>query len=156
MLRSFLIVVFVSGFVLVARPSVAQSLPPNLRRDIDAGNQAWIDGLKSGNAELAASSFGDDALNCGPTGDCDKGKAAIVDHYRGVIAKLGKASSGRVRSESLHVDHDLAYESGYSEAEFPGHGPLKGRFSTVWKRQPNGHWKIFRNMSLPDIPEESQ
>jgi ketosteroid isomerase-like protein len=60
--------------------------------------------------------------------------------------------AGFVRSETLHVDHDLAYESGYSEARFPHGLVLKGRFSTVWKRQGDGHWKIFRNISLPAAP----
>lgn len=130
----------------------AQNLHANLRHDVDAGNQEWIDGLKSGDANLLASSYGDDAVNCGPTGDCDRGKAAIVAHYRGVITTMGRATNASVRSESLHVDHDLAYESGYAEAHFPGDRVLKGRFSTVWRQQANGHWKIFRNMALPDIP----
>lgn len=127
--------------------------PPGLRRDLDAGNQAWVVGLKTGNADLIAAAYADDSVHCGPTGDCVKGRKAAAAQYREVIAKLGRATDGFVRSESLRVDHDLAYESGYAEAHF-AHGMVRsGRFSTVWKLQGDGHWKIFRNLSLPPAPQ---
>jgi ketosteroid isomerase-like protein len=77
---------------------------------------------------------------------------AVAVQYKEVIAKFGRATSGFVRSETLHVDHDLAYESGYAEAHFLNGAVRKGRFSTVWKLQDDGHWKIFRNISLPAAP----
>ena len=77
---------------------------------------------------------------------------AVTAQYNEVIAKFGRATSGSVRSETLHVDHELAYESGYAEAHFLNGAVLKGRFSTVWKRQDDGHWKIFHNVSLPAAP----
>ena len=54
---------------------------------------------------------------------------------------------------SVRVDHDLAYESGYAEAHFANGMVRNGRFSTVWKIQGDGHWKIFRNLSLPPAPK---
>jgi ketosteroid isomerase-like protein len=131
---------------------VAADLPANLRKDIDAGNQGWVDGLKAGDAKRAVAGFAENAVNCNAAGDCAKGLKSITAHYQKVIAKFGHATSGFVRSETLHVDHDLAYESGYSEARFPNGAVLRGRFSTVWKRQDDGHWKIFRNISLPPTP----
>ena len=130
----------------------APGLPANLREDIDAGNQAWIDGLKAGNAEQAVSCFSQDAVNCSPSGDCVKGLPAIAAGYKQLIDKLGHATDGSVRGGSLFVDHDLAYESGYAGAHFPDGTNFDGRYSTVWKLQPDGHWKIIRNMSLPAAP----
>lgn len=124
------------------------TLPANLRKDIDGGNQAWVDGLKAGDVNRVVAGFSENAVNCNADGDCAKGLKSITAHYQKVIAKFGHATSGFVRSETLHVDHDLAYESGYSEARF-FNTVLKGRFSTVWKREDDGHWKIFRNISLP-------
>jgi ketosteroid isomerase-like protein len=77
---------------------------------------------------------------------------AVATQYKEVIAQFGRATSAFVRSETLHVDHDLAYESGYAEARFLNGAVCRGRFSTVWKRQDDGHWKIFRNISLPAAP----
>jgi ketosteroid isomerase-like protein len=91
------------------------------------------------------------SVNCNAGGDCVKGLMAVAAQYNDVVAKFGRAASGSVRSERLHVDHDLAYESGYAEAHFVSGALLRGRFSTVWKRQADRHWKIFRNLSLPAV-----
>jgi ketosteroid isomerase-like protein len=78
------------------------------------------------------SSYSQDAVFCKATGDCVKGPVAIAARH----------------SEALRADHDLAYESGEAETHFLDGAVRKGRFSTVWKLQPDGHWKIFRNVSL--------
>jgi ketosteroid isomerase-like protein len=138
-----------SVLLLSACACVAADLPANLRKDIDAGNQAWVDGLKAGDANRIVSGYSQDSINCNAAGDCVKGLMAVTAQYKEVIARFGRAASAFVRSETLHVDHDLAYESGYAEAHFLNGAVLNGRFSTVWKRQSDGHWKIFRNLSLP-------
>ncbi len=136
--------------VCIAALSIAAAeLPANLRHDIDAGNQEWIDGLKTGDATKIAASYADDSVNCSAAGECVRGRDAVAAQYEQVIAKFGRATEASVRSESLRVDGDLAFESGSAESRFPGGTLRKGRFSTVWMRQPDGHWKIFRNMSLP-------
>ena len=138
------IVLFLSG--------AATAGTPNLRKDIDAGNEAWVDGLKSGDAVHIVSCYAPDSVDCNADGDCVKGPDATAAHYAAILEKSGRATSGFVRSETLNVDHDLAYESGYAEAHFSNGAVRKGRFSTVWKRQADGHWKIFRNLSLPAAP----
>jgi ketosteroid isomerase-like protein len=130
----------------------AEDLAANLRNDIDAGNQAWVDGLKAGDANRIVSGYSQDSVNCDAAGDCVKGRMAVAAQYKEVIARFGRATSGFVRSETLHVDQDLAYESGHAEARFPDGAVRKGRFNTVWKLQDDGHWKIFRNISLPAVP----
>ncbi len=129
-----------------------RTLPANLKKDVDAGNQAWVDGLKAGDANRIVSGYSQDSVNCDAAGDCVKGRMAVAAQYQEVISRFGRATSGFVRSETLHVDHDLAYESGYAEAHFLNGTIRRGRFSTVWKLQDDGHWKIFRNISLPDVP----
>jgi len=126
---------------------------PELKKDIDAGNQAWVVGLKTGNADLVAAAYADDSVHCSATGDCVRGREAAAAQYKDVLAKFGRATDAFVRSESLRVDHDLAYESGYAEAHFLNGLIRNGRFSTVWKIQSDGHWKIFRNLSLPPAPK---
>ena len=140
------------GLLFSVCACLADDLPANLRNDIDVGNQAWVDGLKAGDANHIVSSYSEDSINCNAAGDCVKGPMAVVAQYKEIIAKFGLATSGFVRSETLHVDQDLAYESGYAEAHFLNGAVRKGRFSTVWKREDDGHWKIFRNISLQAVP----
>jgi ketosteroid isomerase-like protein len=127
--------------------------PGGPERDLEEGNQAWVVGLKTGNADLIAAAYADDSVNCSATGECVRGRQAAAEQYKNVIAKFGRATDAFVRSESLRVDHDLAYESGYAEAHFANGMVRRGRFSTVWKIQSDGHWKIFRNLSLPPAPK---
>lgn len=128
---------------------VRNDLPTNLRNDIMAGNQAWIDGFKAGDAGHMTFGFSDDSVDCNAAGECVKGLAAITARFKEAIARFGRATGAWVRSDAVRVDDDLAYESGYSQVHFASGAVRQGRFSTVWKRQRDGHWKIFRNMSLP-------
>jgi ketosteroid isomerase-like protein len=141
-----------SALLLAACAREGAQLPTNLRKDIDAGNQAFVDGLKAGDADHIISSYSEDSVNCNSAGVCVRGTIAAALQYKDVITKFGRAASGFVRSETLHVDHDLAYESGYAEEHFLNGAVRSGRFSTVWKLQDDGHWKIFRNVSLPSAP----
>ncbi len=144
-----------TGALLLAFASVSASaatLPPNLRRDIDAGNRAWLEGLEAGDATRIVAAYASDSVNCTADGQCVRGPAATEEQYENMIRKYGRAKGGFVHSETLHVDHDLAYESGTAEALFANGVKRSGRFSTVWKRQRDGHWKIFRNLSLPAAP----
>jgi ketosteroid isomerase-like protein len=95
-----------------------RTLPANLKKDVDAGNQAWVDGLKAGDANRIVFGYSQDSVNCDAAGDCVKGRMAVAAQYKEVIGRFGRATSGFVRSETLHVDQDLAYESGHAEARF--------------------------------------
>lgn len=121
----------------------ASALPQNLKPDVSAGNQEWVDGLKDGDADRAVASYSQNAVFCSATGDCVKGPAAIAALYKEVIAKFGRATGASVRSDGLHVDHDLAYESGYAEARFPNRVVRRGRYSTVWSSKPTGTGRFF-------------
>ncbi len=153
MIRLALLVSMLSLMLAAQQPgrcgeSPLADLPPNLKNEVRAGNQEWILGLKAGDANRIASSYSQESVFCSAAGDCVKGPVAIAALYREVIAKFGRATNAFVRSDGLRVDHDLAYESGEAEAYFPNGTVRRGRFSTVWKLQTDGHWKIFRNMSL--------
>src|SRR5690242_11830144 len=79
---------------------LAQTKPMDstARQQIDAGNQAWIDGVKQGNVELITATYTSDAVDCSPTGNCIRGRSAIRDHMKEEFAKLGKAQSASVTS----------------------------------------------------------
>ncbi len=136
------------GPVSESARAVQADVPANLAKDVHAGNQEWIDGYKAGDTDRMVASYAPDGVFCSAAGDCVKGPAAIAALYKEVIAKFGPAVGASVHSDALRVDHDLAYESGSAEVRFPNGTVRKGRFSTVWKLQPDGHWKIFRNLSL--------
>lgn len=119
------------------------------RRGIDAGNGAWISGMKEARAAIIAATYADNAVDCSATGDCIKGRAAIEQHLKERCAKLGKAVSASVTSSGSVQHGGFVYEWGRAEATFSDGKKLGGNYLTAWQQQPNGEWKIFRNLAIP-------
>jgi uncharacterized protein (TIGR02246 family) len=140
-------------FALLLSPACfaqSKSIASAARRQIDAGNQAWIDGMKQGNVELVSATYTPDAVDCGPSGECLRGRSAIEQHMQQELARSGKADSAHVTSVgSVQQDHFI-YEWGQAEAHFPNGKKVVDRYLTVWQEQPDGTWKIFRNLVIPN------
>ena len=120
------------------------------REGIDAGNQAWVDGMKLGEAAPIVATYADNALDCGPTGECANGRAAIEEHIKKLFAERGPAKSAQVTSQGSVQQGDFVYEWGRAEASFASGKNIVDRYLTVWHREAGGSWKIFRNMVIPD------
>ena len=76
------------------------------------------------------------------------------------IAKMPKAfasmTSGKLTTNSVDVGGDYAIETGNYEltATPKGGKPVteKGKYITVWKKQADGSWKIYRDIANSDSP----
>ena len=142
----------IKALALIAFASAlsAQGIDPKARKDIDAGNQAWVTGMKEGRAEPIAATYAEDAIDCTAAGDCIKGRAAIAEYMRNRIAKSGRATSATAATVGSVQQGDFVYEWGRSELSFAGGQKSGHRYLTVWQRQKDGVWRIFRNMPIPD------
>ena len=138
--------------LLLSLPSLAQSKPieSTARRQIDAGNQAWIDGMKQGNVALISATYTPDAVDCSAEGDCIRGRTAIEKHMNDGLAKHGKADSASVTSIGSVQQGSFVYEWGQAEAKFPDGSKVVDRYLTAWHKEPEGVWKIFRNLVIPN------
>jgi ketosteroid isomerase-like protein len=137
---------------LCSSPCIARSKPIEsaAHQQIDAGNQAWIDGMKQGNVGLIIATYTSDAVDCSPEGDCVRGRTAIEDHMKEQMAKLGKAESASVTSEGSVQQGRFVYEWGQAKASFPNGKKVVDQYLTAWREEPDGTWKIFRNLVIPD------
>lgn len=144
----------VLGLAAAACAVAAAASKEDVRRSIEAGNAQWVEGFRRADADPIAASFTEDAVNVGKDGTADSGREAIRARVRDYLKTSGPAVSARADIGDFVVDGDLAYEWGKSDARFApkAGGPEKrvGRYLTCWKRQPDGSWKIFRNLSLPE------
>jgi ketosteroid isomerase-like protein len=120
------------------------------RAGIDAGNQAWIDGVKTGDVTLITATYAADAVDCGPTGECIRGQLEIERHMKSQLARLGRARTAAVETWGSSQQGNFVYEWGQAEATFDGGKRLAERYLTAWQKQLDGRWKIFRNMVIPD------
>jgi ketosteroid isomerase-like protein len=120
------------------------------RGQIDAGNQAWIDGMKQGDVGMIAATYTQDAVDCSAAGECVRGRPAIEEHMKEQMAKAGKAESARVSSVGSVQQGRFVYEWGQAEANFPDGRKIVDRYLTTWREEPDGSWKIFRNLVIPN------
>jgi ketosteroid isomerase-like protein len=146
-LRSF---ITAGGLVSAAILMRGQTPTASARVAIDAGNQAWIDGIKAGDIKRIASTYTEDAVDCGRSGECIRGRFQIERHMTTQLESLGRARTSGVKTWGSTEHGSFVYEWGEAGATFSGGKSLVERYLTVWKEQPDGTWKIFRNMVIPD------
>jgi ketosteroid isomerase-like protein len=130
--------------------TLGQSGAISAREAIDAGNRAWIDGVKAEDVQRIAATYTGDAVDCGPTGECIRGRHQIERQITTQLTSLGRARTAAVKTWGSTEHGSFVYEWGRAEATFDGGKSLAEKYLTVWQKQPDGTWKIFRNMVIPD------
>ena len=122
-------------------PRAEWAIEPGARRQIEAGNQAWVEGMKQGMAVPIAATYREHAIDCGPSGDCIHGRAAIEQHMRDQFENLGRARSAFVTSIGSVQQENFICRRGQAEATLANGKTVVERYLTAWQRQPDGGWK---------------
>lgn len=135
-------------------PKIAPSgTDPKLLAAIRKANSDFEIAMTKADTSSIAEPYTNDAVFVSADGTVTKGRAQIEQLYRDRFAKSGAALETRIESEEVMIDADVAYERGRGMIALRGKdGRVSNwaRFLTVWRRQPDGDWKIFRNVVLPD------
>jgi ketosteroid isomerase-like protein len=150
MMKKHLPLVAAGGLFSLAMLSVAQTPDVSARASVDAGNQAWIDGVKTQDVQHIMATYAEYAVDCGPTGECIRGRLQIERQMTTQLASLGRARSAMVKTWGSTEQGSFIYEWGHAEATFSSGKKLVEKYLTAWQKQPDGTWKIFRNMVIPD------
>jgi ketosteroid isomerase-like protein len=96
--------------------------------------------------------YSEGAVFVGVDGTARNGRDQIERLYRERFARSGPALQAKIESRQLVLDGDFAYERGRGSITRDVKGKRVtdwARFLTVWQRQADGNWKIFRNIVLP-------
>ena len=103
-------------------------------------------------AEALAQVYDTDGVRFNEGGALLRGRAAIA---RDVAAFVGQVGPVRVTIETAAVwlVDDVAWESGAWSYTFQPKGKaekrLGGRYVTLWRRQADGGWRIWRDLGVP-------
>lgn len=126
----------------------AQSQPEE--PDMDAIWAEYSDSLMAGDAERWGQLWLEDGVQMPPGAPPNIGKEAILAN---LAAGLGQVSYEDfvINNEEVTVSGDLAVVRGtYATNLVPKGGggplPLDGKYMSVLKRQPDGEWKLFRDI----------
>jgi ketosteroid isomerase-like protein len=145
-----------AGLTTIIASEVPRVVPagadPRLLAAVKKANSDFEIAMTKSDTATIAEPYTADAVFVSPDGTATKGHAAIEQLYRDRFAKSGPALETKIVSEELMLDGDFAYERGRGSITRRVREERVtdwARFLTVWQRQPDGGWKIFRNVVLP-------
>jgi uncharacterized protein (TIGR02246 family) len=125
------------------------------RPEIDAANAAWLPGLRQHDAKAIAAPYADSGLFIAGDGTVTRGRVAVARMYEARFPQIRPIRAGGIVQDGLTVlSPTRIAEWGHGwiemEAERAGAPPVKsgGSYLTIWERQPDGHWRIVRNLAL--------
>lgn len=118
---------------------------------IEAANTGWLPAMERGDASAVASDYADDGVLLTSNGTAIRGRAAIAARYRAELSEMGRIVGGGLVQEGVTVSAGMIYEWGHGWLAFQKSGKRKvssGPYFTVWRRDPDGRWRILRNLVL--------
>jgi uncharacterized protein (TIGR02246 family) len=129
---------------------------------IKALNDSMITAFNSSDAAAVAATYADDAVMMDPNEAAIEGRQAIQAAYEARSKEReseGVAVTYAFTPLEIQVAGDWAYDRGnYTVTVTPKSGkPMErsNKYLTIYRRQPDGSWKIYRDISNSNEPPPS-
>jgi uncharacterized protein (TIGR02246 family) len=118
--------------------------------------QQWARHWNAGDLEKLTQAFAPDAVYMPPHHAAVHGRDAIREYLKTPM----QHGVGDLTYEVTYIKHsgDLAYDVGRYSMSVPREGGKRqdrGKYLTVWRRQPNGEWLIVADTWSSDLPNIS-
>ncbi|MBN9061191.1 MAG: hypothetical protein BGP06_03040 [Rhizobiales bacterium 65-9] len=138
------------GLALLCSPAVAQSgdAPAQVRRALEG----WADDFNQGRADKLCDLFAP-GLVATIRGDGDRGRDALCANLTAALSKPGRALHYAVRIHDIEAEGDLAaVRLDWTLTVKAGDKTMVSveRGLDVFRRQPDGHWRIVRFIVFSD------
>ena len=144
------------AIALLSASTAQAAVPTQAALDIDKANADWGLAMQKGDPAGVVAAYAPDAVFCSRDGKCFSGFAAIAAWMvaSGATAMASLARKGPMQSAEAHTtrrveDHGYIYEWGQAKMVDAAGKTVAGGYFTIWAKQPDGHWKIFRNIVMP-------
>ncbi|HJU74575.1 MAG TPA: SgcJ/EcaC family oxidoreductase [Gemmatimonadaceae bacterium] len=135
--------------------AAATADPAAVRQAIEAANAKAADALNKGDVETWLTNYTPDAVVLPPNQPAWRGQESMRSGAQAMLSAV-KISNAVVQVEDVAVSGDLAVETGvFTMTLTPKQGKAvndKGKYVTVWQRQPDGSWKAIRDIFNSDLP----
>ena len=129
--------------------------PAMVRSAIDSANARFAAAMTKGDAATMSLNYADDASVFLPNTKAAHGRAEIEKLMAGMFSTTS-IPAAKFTTADMIVSGDYAIETGaYEMTMKPKTGKAindVGKYITVWKKQPDGSWKILRDISNSDLP----
>jgi uncharacterized protein (TIGR02246 family) len=152
-LRFLVLLLLVLPVSAVAQaPTAAPAALADARRGIDDGNAAYKAAFLRADAEALAQVYDPAGARLNEGGVTVRGRAAIAADVAAFVGQVGPVRV-TIETAAVWLVDDLAWETGAWSYTFQPKGKpeqrLGGRYVTVWRRQPDGSWRIWRDLGVP-------
>jgi uncharacterized protein (TIGR02246 family) len=138
----------------LATPAPAAD-PAVVRRHVDSLNADFMTAFKAKDVGRLSSRYDADGAMMMSNMPAAKGRAAVEQSMKEMFGEM-EVKDFKLTTDDVVVGGDLAVETGRYEMTFTPKGAPemtdKGKYITVWKRQSDGSWKIFRDIANSDVP----
>jgi len=141
--------------VVISTPALAGPAEDiaSARPTIEAVNAEWVGAMKAGDAARVASAYAPDAVFITADRQLVAGHDAIQTLIAQRLASGLTIVSGGLKQKGLtDLGPGLLLEWGEGGLDFRTKdgkaGASFGPYATVWRREPDGSWKIVRNLSF--------
>ena len=115
---------------------------------IRSAGQRFISAFNAGNADAVAGFYTDDAVLLLPNSPIARGVDSIRSSTR---AMAGMHPTLDFSPDRISQQGDMAYEVGHYTMTVAGNRD-QGDYVAVWRRQPNGDWKIVADSVVSSLP----
>ena len=126
-----------------------------VRQAIDSNNARFSAAMVKADTATVKSFYAEDALMMGANEKAVRGPEEIAKAFGAMHATM-KVPAFELKAQDVIVTGDYAIETGaYSMTMQPKTGKAMsdvGKYLVVWKHQPNGTWKIVRDIYNSDQP----
>jgi uncharacterized protein (TIGR02246 family) len=122
-----------------------------VRTRIDAVNQDWVKAIQAGDFRRSVEPYAEDAIFITRDGKIMIGPAAIEKAAQ-IRSKELRLLDGSLETDDLRAVGSLYYEYGHSALRWQQPDgtirPTAGQFLTIWRHDPDGTWRVIRNLTL--------
>ncbi len=147
--------ILVAGLALsscsASQPDVSEATDE--LRSLDAQLGRAIDSKDAG---AIAAFYSDDAILMPTAEPIVRGKAAITEEWKHILAIPAFHNESKLGGVEVATAGDLAYTYGSYRSRLMGEdGKLvmePGKWLTIWKKQPDGGWRIAVDTYNTDVP----
>ena len=136
------------------KPTNGASEPENVFEAIQAMNRRYIDAYSISNPAALAAVYHPFGSRLDGSGRVSTGRAEIEESVNGFMSQVGSVKV-ILDTEKLWVAGEFAYEAGkwnytYKRRNATQSQTVGGRYVTTWRRQSNGDWLMWADLSVPE------
>jgi uncharacterized protein (TIGR02246 family) len=131
------------------RPKLVNATGQDVNREIVATRRDYIAAMERGDPTALAAHFTDDAILLPQNAEAQHGRTTIEKWFASWLPAVAVRDFEAQTTDLVRVG-DTVYEVGSHRMTLvPRNGsPIQevGKYLMVWKREPDGLWRIFRDM----------